>query len=64
MIYLLIAAGLCFLVAIIIFFSIPPHGGDGYIGQGLISMFAFIASLVFLALSLIVWLYNHLTFVQ
>lgn len=63
MIYLLIAAGLCFLAAIIIFFSIPPYGGDGYMGQGLMAMFSLMAGVAFLALSFIVWLYNHLTFV-
>lgn len=63
MIYLLIAAGLCFLAAIIIFFSIPPHGGDGYIGQGLMAMFSFIASLVFLVLAVLTWLWQHLDWV-
>lgn len=62
MIYLLIAAGLCFLAAIIIFFSIPPHGGDGYIGHGLMAMFAFIASIAFLVLAGLTWLWQHLVF--
>lgn len=63
MIYLLIAAGLCLLAAIIIFFSIPPNGGDGYMGQGLMAMFSFIASLVFLGLSVLTWLWQHLHWV-
>jgi hypothetical protein len=63
MIYLLIAAGLCFLAAIIIFFSIPPYGGDGYMGQGLMATFSFIASLVFLAVAALTWLWQHLSWV-
>lgn len=63
MIYLLIAAVVCFIVAAILFLSIPEHGGDGYIGQGLMAMFSFIASLVFLVLAVLTWLWQHLHWV-
>lgn len=62
MIYLLIAAGLCLLAAIIIFFSIPPNGGDGYMGQGLMAAFSFIASVALLVLAGLLWLWQHLVF--
>lgn len=63
MTYIIIAAGLCFVCAAILFFCIPEHGGDGYIGQGLMAMFSLIASFALLALAVIVWLYKHLSFV-
>ncbi len=63
MIYVLIAAGICFIAAIIIFFKIPPNGGDGYMGQGLMAMFSFIASMVFLVLAGLIWLWQHLDWV-
>lgn len=63
MIYVLIASGLCLLAAIIIFFSIPPNGGDGYMGQGLMATFSFIASMVFLVLAGLIWLWQHLDWV-
>lgn len=63
MIYQLIAAAACIIVAAFFAFSIPEHGGDGYMGQGLMAAFSFMAGVALLALGALVWLYNHLAFV-
>lgn len=64
MIYLLlITAVVCFIAAAILFLSIPEHGGDEYMEQGLMAMEALAASLVFLVLAALTWLWQHLHWV-
>lgn len=63
MIYLLIAAGLFLGFALIMSYLLRDRSGDGYLGEGMITVFSFIIGIALLVVTALWWLTKHLVLV-